>query len=262
MSGARFAVRNLTKTFGGLVAVNDLTIEAVPGGITGIIGSNGAGKSTVFNLISGFYKPDSGRITLDDKELTGKQPYQIAARGVGRTFQNIRLFQGMSVMDNVRTALHQKLEYNVLHALLHLPRFRQEEKAANQAALAALELVGMTAYKDLTGTSLPYGLQRRLEIARALALKPEILLLDEPAAGLNPGEVADLVNLIRSINKKFGLTILLIEHHMDLVASLCEKVFAMNFGQVIARGTLTEVQNNPAVLEAYLGKGAGNAQHS
>ncbi len=259
MSGARFTIQNLTKTFGGLVAVNNVNVTAVPGGITGIIGSNGAGKSTVFNLISGFYRPDRGRILLDNLELTGKQPHRIAAAGVGRTFQNIRLFQGMSVADNVRTALHEKLNYSVWHALLRLPKLREEEKKAAADALAALELVEMVDARDLTGSSLPYGLQRRLEIARALGLKPKILLLDEPAAGLNPGEVADLVSLIRSINQKLGLTILLIEHHMDLVASLCEKVFVMNFGQVIASGTLTEVQKNPAVLEAYLGKGASHA---
>lgn len=257
--GARFEFHNLTKAFGGLVAVNDVTVEAVAGGITGIIGSNGAGKSTVFNLISGFYKPDAGQVLLEGQDLTGRQPHEIAAAGVGRTFQNIRLFQGMSVLDNVRTALHRSLDYNVFHALLRLPKIRSEEKRAEEAALEALELVGMLEAKELTGSSLPYGLQRRLEIARALAMKPKILLLDEPAAGLNPGEVADLVKLIRSINAKLGLTILVIEHHMDLVASLCQKVFAMNFGQVIAGGTLAEVQNDPAVLEAYLGKGASHA---
>ncbi|MCL4425459.1 MAG: ABC transporter ATP-binding protein [Firmicutes bacterium] len=259
MSGARFTIRNLSKRFGGLVAVNDFSLEAVPGGITGIIGPNGAGKTTVFNLISGFYKPDAGRVFLDGSELTGRSPDAIAAAGVGRTFQNIRLFQGMTVLDNVRTALHQQAQYNLFQVVLGLPPVGREERQVTRAATEALELVGLARSLRAPGTSLPYGLQRRLEIARALARKPRILLLDEPAAGLNPGEVAGLTRLIRSINEKLSLTILVIEHHMDLVASLCQSVTVINFGQVIASGTLAEVQKNSVVLEAYLGKGAHRA---
>lgn len=256
MNGARFVIRNLSKRFGGLLAVDHFHLEAVPGAITGIIGPNGAGKTTVFNLLSGFYRPDEGQVFLDDVELTGRPPHVIARAGVGRTFQNIRLFQGMTVLDNVRTALHDEACYGLCEALAHWPTVRREEKHVASIAMETLELMGLSKFLSDPGNSLPYGLQRRLEIARALARRPKVLLLDEPAAGLNPGEVGELTRLIQTINVRLGITILIIEHHMDLVAGLCQSVTVMNFGRVIAAGSLIEVQKDPVVLEAYMGRRA------
>lgn len=259
MNGAHLKITELTKRFGGLVAVNKVDLEALPGSIVGLIGPNGAGKTTVFNLISGFYKPDEGQIFLDGTNIVGWPPYLIAEKGVGRTFQNIRLFRGRTVGENVKTALHRYARYSLLEALLYLPRVRGAERELEQLMCQIIELTGLTNFINVPAESLPYGLRRRLEIARALALKPRLLLLDEPAAGLNPGEVIELVQFIRSIRDKFGLTIVVIEHHMDLVTSLCEMVTVMNFGQVIAKGTPSEIQKNPVVVEAYLGKEAKRA---
>ena len=261
MNGSKLIIHDLTKSFGGLLAVDHVNITTIPRGITGIIGPNGAGKTTVFNLISGFYKPSRGQILLDDQELTGKQPHYIASLGIGRTFQNIRLFQGMMVIDNVLTALHNKLNYNLLDSLLYLPKVKKEEKKAIENIMILLGKLDLIRYANALAISLPYGTKRRLEMARALVMNPKILLLDEPAAGLNPSEIEDLSSSIQKINQEFKITILLIEHRMDLVASLCEKVYVMNFGKVIACGTFNEVQGNPLVLEAYLGKGASYAQN-
>lgn len=261
MSGAHLKIIGLTKRFDGLVAVNKADLEALPGSIVGLIGPNGAGKTTVFNLISGFYKPDEGQIFLDGTDIVGWPPYLIAERGVGRTFQNIRLFRGMTVGENVITALHRTAHYSLLEALLRLPRVGGVERELEQLARQVIEWAGLAKFVNVPAENLPYGLRRRLEIVRALALKPKLLLLDEPAAGLNPGEVVELVQFIRSIRDKFELTIIVIEHHMDLVTSLCDTVTVMNFGQVLARGTPHEIQNNPAVVEAYLGKEAKRAEN-
>lgn len=248
-------VKNLCKDFGGLRAVANFNLQLEAGEIVGLIGPNGAGKTTVFNLITGMILPTSGSITFQGESLVGLPPFKISAKGIARTFQNIRLFKNMTVLDNVRAVFHLRIGYNLLDAALHSPRYAAEEERITARARELLAMLNLTSREQDKAGSLPYGDQRRLEIARALALKPKLLLLDEPAAGMNPQEVARLVELIRFIKDKFDLTVLLIEHQMGLVMNLCERLVVMDFGQIIAEGTPREVRNNPQVLEAYLGKG-------
>lgn len=246
-------LKGLTKTFGGLTAVGNVDFKVEKDSITGLIGPNGAGKTTIFNLITGVYKVSGGNIMFDGKEIANKEPYQIADAGITRTFQNIRLFKKLTVYENVLTACHFNADYTLLDSVLRLPKFRKQEKALNEQAAELLGIMGLESRRDLVANNLPYGLQRRLEIARALALRPKLLLLDEPAAGMNPEETEQLMNLISEIRTKFNLTILIIEHHMDLIMGVCENIMVLNFGCKLAEGTPREVQNNKSVVEAYLG---------
>ena len=242
-----------TIRFGGLVAVNELNMQVKRGEIYGLIGPNGAGKTTIFNLLTGVYEPTSGDIHFEGKRINGLRPYQISRLGVSRTFQNIRLFPGMSVLENVMTACHIHARQNLLDAVLRLPRFYKDERDHRDFALELLEIFDLVNVKSEAGTSLPYGRQRRLEIVRALATKPKLLLLDEPAAGLNPSEQEDLMNLIQQIRERFGLTILLVEHNMKVVMGVCDRIQVVDYGKSIALGLLHEIKNDPKVIEAYLG---------
>lgn len=246
-------LKGLTKNFGGLTAVGNVDFKVEKDSITGLIGPNGAGKTTIFNLITGVYKVSSGNIIFEGKDIANKEPYQIADAGITRTFQNIRLFKKLTVYENVLTACHFNADYTLLDSVLRLPKFRKQEKALNDQASELLQIMGLDGRRDLVANNLPYGLQRRLEIARALALRPKLLLLDEPAAGMNPEETEQLMNMISEIRTKFNLTILIIEHHMDLIMGVCESIMVLNFGCKLAEGTPREVQNNKSVIEAYLG---------
>lgn len=234
-------------------AIDSFSIELSEGGVYGLIGPNGAGKTTVFNIITGVYRPTSGSINYLGEDISGKKVFQVARLGIARTFQNIRLFANLSVLDNVMIACHQDAQYNVIDAIVRIGKFGKYESELTQKALDLLEIVGLKDKKDEIAGSLPYGHQRKLEIARAMAIKPRLLLLDEPAAGMNSNESADLVNFLKDIHKEFSLTVLLIEHHMDVVMGLCDRVTVMDFGRIIAEGTPKEIQTDKACIDAYLG---------
>lgn len=251
---AMLEVKNLSISFGGLRAVDgfDLTIEK--GMLYGLIGPNGAGKTTVFNLLTGVYKPDEGIVHLDGKDITGKSIIDINKAGIARTFQNIRLFKELSVLDNVKAGLHNHNTYSTIEGILRLPKYYRVEKEMTQSAMEILKVFDLDAEADILASNLPYGKQRKLEIARAIATEPKLLLLDEPAAGMNPNETGELMDTIRFVRDKFDMTILLIEHDMKLVSGICEELTVLNFGQVLTHGKTEEVLNDPAVITAYLGE--------
>ncbi|EFR43435.1 ABC transporter ATP-binding protein [Streptococcus pseudoporcinus] len=250
---ALLEVKHLTKNFGGLTAVGDVTMELNQGELVGLIGPNGAGKTTLFNLLTGVYLPSEGTVTLDGTLLNEKAPYKIASLGLSRTFQNIRLFKDMSVLENVLIGLANQEKDNLLASILRLPSYYKKEAELKEKALKLLAIFKLDQEADTLAKNLPYGQQRRLEIVRALATKPKILFLDEPAAGMNPQETAELTALIRQIKSDFGMTIILIEHDMSLVMEVTERIYVLEYGRLIAHGTPQEIKNNKRVIEAYLG---------
>ena len=251
---AMLDVKNLSISFGGLKAVDDFSITIEKGQLYGLIGPNGAGKTTIFNLLTGVYKPDGGRILLDGKDITGHKAIQINQAGIARTFQNIRLFKELSVLDNVKVGLHNHHKYSTLSGILRLPSYYKVEKEMDERAMELLKVFDLDKEFDYKASNLPYGKQRKLEIARALATEPKLLLLDEPAAGMNPNETMELMNTIRFVRDQFDMTILLIEHDMKLVSGICERLTVLNFGHMLAEGPTSEVLSNPEVIKAYLGE--------
>lgn len=247
-------VKSLSISFGGLKAVDDFHVDIESGQLYGLIGPNGAGKTTVFNPLTGVYKPDAGSILLDGVNITGKRTIDINQAGVARTFQNIRLFKDMSVLDNVKVGLHNHHPYSTLEGILRAPRFFKVEKEMDERAMELLKVFDLDKEADYKASNLPYGKQRKLEIARALATEPKLLLLDEPAAGMNPNETKELMDTIRFVREHFGLMILLIEHDMKLVSGICERLTVLNFGQVLTEGDTSDVLNDPQVIKAYLGE--------
>lgn len=251
---ALLEVKSLGISFGGLRAVDDFNLKIEKGQLYGLIGPNGAGKTTVFNMLTGVYKPTDGSIFLDGENITGKKTIDINKHGIARTFQNIRLFHQQSVIDNVKIGLHNEHTYSALSGILRLPSYRKTEKIMNEKAMELLEVFDLQDETDILASNLPYGKQRKLEIARALATDPKLLLLDEPAAGMNPNETKELMETIRFVRDKFDMTVLLIEHDMKLVSGICEELTVLNFGQVLAQGKTSDVLNNPEVIKAYLGE--------
>ena len=251
---AMLEVTNLGISFGGLRAVDGFEIKIDKGQLYGLIGPNGAGKTTVFNMLTGVYKPDDGKIILDGENLVGKSTVEINKAGIARTFQNIRLFNEQTVLDNVKIGLHNQYYYSTLTGILRLPKYRRIEKEMNDKARELLKIFEFEGKENYLASNLPYGDRRRLEIARALATNPKVLLLDEPAAGMNPNETKELMEMICFVREKFDMTILLIEHDMKFVSGICEEITVLNFGEVLAQGKTKEVLNDPEVIRAYLGE--------
>ncbi len=251
---ALLEVKNLGISFGGLRAVDQFEINIKKGQLYGLIGPNGAGKTTIFNMLTGVYKPTDGIIKLDGEDLVGKKTIEINKAGIARTFQNIRLFSQQSVLDNVKIGLHNQYKYSTLTGILRLPKYRKMERKMNEKAMELLKVFELDDKADFLAPNLPYGEQRKLEIARALATNPKLLLLDEPAAGMNPNETIELMDTIRFVRDNFDMTVLLIEHDMKLVSGICEELTVLNFGQVLAQGKTKDVLNNPEVIKAYLGE--------
>ena len=251
---AMLEVKNIGISFGGLKAVDNFSLELQENELSGLIGPNGAGKTTIFNLLTGVYRPDNGSIRLDGKELTGKSIIEINQAGIARTFQNIRLFSNLSVLDNVKAGLHNHHSYSTFEGIFRLPRYRAQEKEMNRRAEELLSVFHLDQMAEVKAKNLPYGSQRKLEIARALATEPKLLLLDEPAAGMNPNETAELMETIQLVRKRFHMTILLIEHDMKLVSGICERLTVLNFGKLLKQGDTQEVLHDPEVVKAYLGE--------
>ena len=251
---ALLEVNHLNISFGGLHAVDDFHVSIEKGQLYGLIGPNGAGKTTIFNLLTGVYKPDEGIINLDGQDITGKSTIDINKAGIARTFQNIRLFHQMSVLDNVKAGLHNHHKYSTVEGIFRLPRYYKIEKEMDEEAMSLLKVFDLDKECDFKASNLPYGKQRKLEIARALATEPKLLLLDEPAAGMNPNETAELMDTIRFVRDNFNMTVLLIEHDMKLVSGICERLTVLNFGHMLAEGPTSEVLSNPEVIKAYLGE--------
>jgi branched-chain amino acid transport system ATP-binding protein len=247
-------VKNMTHYFGGLRAVNNYNLAVESGQVRGLIGPNGAGKTTIFNLITGIYKPTEGEVLLEGQNLVGMRPHQIASLGLARTFQNLRLWRHMTVLEHVKQARYSKLDYGLVGAFFGTPKRHREEEQSDRIAHELLELVGIPQYANHIVTNLPYGAQRRVEMARALAIEPKILFLDEPTAGMNPEELDQMMQIIRHVHQELGMAIYLIEHRMRVVMELCEVIQTLVFGEVIAEGGPDEIRNNPAVIEAYLGQ--------